>query len=270
MIKKTMVLVAVAVVSVAVNVLHSDTSYAQSSVPSPTFHAAIALDELGSVVPGAAYEGWGCTSFAEENQQWSCFSLNDNDWFDPALANTGVSSTEIFNNGSRQSVTACSDPLVDIFIAIRQTAAIPGYTFSDGWNVFCLVAGGWVSDGTQIVDKPIFASAQGTPVPAPFTQVPPASLANGVTITTTGTFLDADGFPTISQPITFGGLLGATAAAKIPAPVPSPPTPALAPATTQRLADTGADTYMSIFYLTIVTLGSAGLLLHLRVKASHN
>ncbi len=178
MIKKTMALVVVALVSVAVNVLHSDTSYAQSAPPPPTFHVAVALDELGNVIPGAAYEGWSCTSTSEPG--WYCISLNDYAWFDPGLADTGVAFVEdlYIPYDSNYSVTSCSDPLMGMFIVLRQTSTAPGYTFSDGLNVFCLTTDGWVSDGTQIVNGPIQSSGS---IPVPFSQAPTASLAPNVT-----------------------------------------------------------------------------------------
>lgn len=264
-----MVFIAVVLASVFVNVLQSNTSHAQGGPPAPTFHVAIALDELGNVIPGASYEAWSCTS-GDGEPGWMCYNLSGYDWFNPGLANTGVSTMALTTISGADSATPCSDGNVQMFIALRQTSAISGYTFSDGWNIFCLAGNGWISDDVQLVDKPIYAYALNSDgvyisVPPPLSPPPKASLAPGVTVSTAGTFLDADGSPTISHPITFGGLLGATAAAKIPSITPAPVITPSAP-TTPTLANTGSDGYAYAAYCVIMLLGSIWALTYRSIK----
>lgn len=135
--KKIVLLGTAMITAFLVNVAFADTSQAQSLATPPTFHVAIALDELGNVIPGAAYEGWHCVTY-EGEPAWMCSSLNDYTEFNTGLAETGSA----FMDMDVVDSPAMSCDTTSSFYMIRQTAAPAGYTFSDGWNVFCLTTSG--------------------------------------------------------------------------------------------------------------------------------
>ncbi len=228
---------------------------AQDMMDTPTFHVAIARDALGEIVPGFAYEGWVCTSYDGE-PSWLCSYLND---FpdNPAdeLASTGNLYFSLDVTKPESAVTTCSNSSIGNFIMIRQTAAPTGYNFSDEWNVFCALSGsdGWVADGTQIRnDLPLVGkTSQGVSIPllAP----PVAKIASGVTAQYKTESGDPDAPDWLSYNITFGGLLGATAEAKIPDPPASDSTTVQPKPPMPTLADTGSNKTSAFVLSAIVT-----------------
>lgn len=221
------------------------TTRAQDGVAqSLTFSVAVARDSSGNLIPGMQYEGYTCTRFRPHVEpEWTCTSLNDYDWFNdlPTTGTTVDFAYEFYMEGTG-SAASCSqnDGINNFIIMIRQVAAPEGYKFSDGWNTFCQVQRQWIADGELIPN--LFYPDSGLPARA--------SLADSVKITRTETPSPHPNFPSLtSVNITFGGLFGATAEAKVDTTPVTEPTvePATQPALNEpTLAETGLNASNSV------------------------